>query len=177
MMTLKSEEIFLPIDLESTLGRIEESQEMKESSDASVMMECEPVTRTCEQSPFREDAKQDHQQFIPYPIVETADEVKERPRFGASVGKLLAPSLRLSPCETIQVDWVPEDMTPIDGPVDDDFSISTSAEDSLEVDDNPDFEDIQDRVSFWDETIVDESSQPKLAPSVSFSSHADVSMV
>ena len=158
MMTLKSEEIFQPIDLESTLGRIEESQEMKESSDASVMMECEPVTRTCEQSPFREDAK-------------------ERPRFGASVGKLLAPSLRLSPCETIQVDWVPEDMTPIDGPVDDDFSISTSAEDSLEVDDNPDFEDIQDRVSFWDETIVDESSQPKLAPSVSFSSHADVSMV
>jgi hypothetical protein len=177
MMTIKSEEMFLPIDLESTLGRIDESQEGQASSDASVMMECEPVTRTCEQSPFREDMKQDYQQFIPYPIVETADEVKERPRFGASVGKFLAQSPTLTSCETIQVDWVPEDLAPIDDPVGDDFSVSTSADDSIEVDDNPDFEDIEDRVSFWDEANADESGQPRLAPSVSFSSHADISML
>jgi hypothetical protein len=175
-MTIKSEEIYLPIDLETSLGRIEESQEMKETLDDSERMECEPTTRTCEQSPFREDRKQDHQHFIPYPIAETDDEINERHRLGASVGKILPPSPTLTFNEKIHVDWVPADLEPVEDSVEDDFSISTSEDDSLVAEDNLDFEDISDRVSFWDEANEDPVMPPKLAPSVSFSSNADVSM-
>jgi hypothetical protein len=176
-MTIKLEEMYLPIDLESSLGRIEESQESQEVQRDTEMVECESSTRTCSQSPFQEDTFQDHQQFIPYPIAETDDEIIERQRLGASVGKFLPPPQSMPANETIQIDWVPEDLTPVEDPVDDDFSISTSAEDSLVAEDDClDLEDIQDRVSFWDQADDENPIPPKLAPSVSFSSNADVSM-
>lgn len=188
-MTVKSEEMYLPIDLESSLGRIED-----DSSDTMAavdpgnrdadMMDCEPVmTRTCEQSPFEDDMKQDHQHMIPYPIAETDDEIQDRQRLGPSVGKILPPSQTSMSMETHQVDWVPEDMAPVENPVGDEFSLSTTEGESLAEEEELNFEDIQDRVSFWESSTDKEevpslhAQQNQITTSVTFSSHADESLI
>jgi len=172
-MTRKSEEIFRPIDLESSLGRIEDAQ-MNESME----LEFEPVTKTCEQSPFGNDClneRHDQQCFAPYPIAETDAEIIERQRLGESVGTYLPPLTMLS---GRQVDWVPEDLEPAEDPGDDDFSITSADEESL-MEENMEFERIEDPSSFWDSGVVQSSSdQPYMVPStVSYSSHADSSLI
>jgi len=175
-MTFKGDEIDLPIDLELSLGRIEDSQEQGEGQEISQAMECESMTRTCEQSPFPEDIGEDQQQCIPYPVDETDDEIRGRISLGVSVGKLLryqSPSFMST--DTRQVDWVPEDVAYVEGSVHDDFSMSSSSssQDPSEMEENLDLEGIQDRVSFWDEANVENANPPKLAPNVSFSSRAE----
>ena len=172
-MTGKSEEIFRPIDLESSLGRIEDAQ-MNETND----METEPMTKTCEQSPFESsftNVHQDQQCFAPYPIAETDAEILERQRLGESVGKFLPP---LTLQSGRQVDWVPEDIEPAEDPGDDDFSLTSAEEESL-VEENMEFERIEDPVSFWEADFVHVSSeQPEaVASTISFTSHADSSLI
>lgn len=172
-MTGKSEEIFRPIDLESSLGRIEDAQ-MKETID----METEPLTKTCEQSPFESsfsNVNQDQQCFAPYPIAESDAEIIERQRLGESVGKFLPPVTLQS---GRQVDWVPEDIEPAEDPGDDDFSLTSAGEESL-VEENMEFERIEDPVSFWESSFVHVSSDQHqvLASTISFTSHADSSHI
>jgi hypothetical protein len=165
-MTMKSEEMFRPIDLESSLGKIEDSQ-MNGSDD----MDCEPVTNTCEESPLLKESTY----MTPYPIAESSAEIRERQRLNESVGKIL-PTQALHSSLGRQVDWVPEDLEPVEHPVDDDeFSLTSAEEDSL-VEENVDFEEIEDRVSFWDSGVAQPSEQPH-SSTVSFSSHADASQI
>lgn len=172
-MTGKSEEMFRPIDLESSLGRIEDAQ-MNETND----MEMEPLTKTCEQSPFESSfstMNQDQHCFAPYPIAETDAEIIERQRLGESVGKFLPP---LTLQSGRQVDWVPEDLEPADDPGDDDFSLTSAEEESL-VEENMEFERIEDPISFWESDFVHVSSDhPQgFASTISFTSHADSSQI
>jgi hypothetical protein len=167
-MTMKSEEMFRPIDLESSLGKIEDSQ-MNGTDD----MDYEPVTNTCEESPFLKDSTN----MAPYPIAESSAEIRERQRLNESVGKLLPTQALQFADGRPKVDWVPEDLEPVEHPVDDDddFSITSEEEESL-VEENVDFEEIEDRVSFWDSGV--EQSSEQLHPSaVSFCSHAEASQI
>lgn len=172
-MKMQSEEIFRPIDLESSLGKIEDAT-MNETDD----MDYEAGTNTCEQSPFDgEDSglKQDQLHVAPYPIAESDAEIKERLRLNESVGKFLRPQTFQSAVR--QVDWVPEDLEPVEHPGDEDFSLTSAEEESL-VEDNLEFEMIDDPVSFWDSNFVQTSDQAKVIPStVSYSSHADASLI
>lgn len=167
-MTMKSEEMFQPIDLESSLGKIEDDP-MHGADD----MDCEPCTKTCEQSPFLKESTN----IAPYPIAESNDEIRERQRLNESVGKLLPPPT-LQSSDGRQLDWVPEDLEPVEDPVDDDeFSLTSAEEESL-VEENAEFEEIEDRVSFWDSGVEHPPSEQQLHPSsVSFSSHADESQI
>lgn len=168
---MQSEEIFRPIDLESSLGRIEDA-----SAPESDEMDIEPVTKTCEQNPFQTDCtdhKQDPTSFAPYPIAETEAEIKERQRLNDSVGKFLPQQTFQSAPR--QVDWVPEDLEPVEG--DDDFSLSSAEEESI-AEENVEFERIEDPVSFWDSGVDHSMDHYNVIPStVSYSSHADASMI
>ncbi len=169
-MTRKSEEMFRPIDLESSLGRIEDAQENE-----VIDMEQEPLTKTCEQSPFETDSsdlvRHDQHSYAPYPIAESDAEIMERQRLGESVGKFLPPITSQS---GRQIDWVPEDLEPADDPGDDDFSLTSAEEESL-VEENMEFERIEDPVSFWESGVEHTySDHYNMVPStVSFSSHAE----
>ena len=171
---MKCEEMFQPIDLESSLGRIDDDTK-NESND----MDCEPVTNTSEQSPFQKgytDETHDQRNFAPYPIAETHAEVKERQRLSESVGKFLPPHTTFqSPVR--QVDWVPEDLELVEHPGEDEFSLTSAEEESL-VEENLEFEKIDDPVSFWDSGVQQSSNQPNMIPStVSYSSHAGESLI
>jgi len=145
------ENIFVPIDLEMSLGKIDED----ETPSMPMQVEDSPVTRTCNHIPFG-----DSHVISPYPYSETVDEVRERRTLTETDPSwpLRAPPLTEEPMELI--------------PVDDDFSLSSEEAGSLE-----EFEEtMEDPVSFWEsasEIMVakEESPQPTLIPqSESYSS-------
>jgi hypothetical protein len=193
--TSTPEAIFIPIDLEASLGRIEELGNEK----IKACMECDDQqehftppppfrnTRTSSRTPFtsRDDT------IAPYPISETDAEIRERQRLSESVGNnwtLVAPyTISNDDCSMMEV-------TATDSPLnDDDFSLTDDGADSL-IETQEDFplERIDDPISFWEENIPIITSTPteeqasKLQQqqqlnqdipfSVSFSSHAELSM-
>jgi hypothetical protein len=152
--TTTPEAIFIPIDLEASLGRIEDGE-----SENQGCMEDEPTTKTSSGTPFTSE-----QVFAPYPISETDDEIRERRKLAESVGghwslagqvaPLLADDHQPSMMDmerSEELMLVPED--------DDDFSLSVEEAESLTGEDFH-LERIQDRVSFWETTSVSESTPP-----------------
>lgn len=195
--SITPESIFIPIDLEASLGRIEEMS----SECIGANMDCDDQqkhwinpppppppfrnTRTSSRTPFtpRDDT------IAPYPISETDAEIRERQRLEESVGSnwtLVAPYTGSNDdCSMMEV-------TATDSPLnDDDFSLTDDGTDSLiEAQEDFPLERIDDPISFWEENIpitstpTDEqtSSQQQhqhnlhIPYSVSFSSHAELSM-
>jgi hypothetical protein len=191
------EAIFIPIDLEASLGRIEEmSNENIEACmyfyDQHHQQLTPPPsfhnTRTSSRTPFTppEDT------IAPYPISETDVEIRERQRLSESVGSnwtLVAPYTdRNDDCSMMEV-------TATVSPLEDDcFSLTDDGTDSLIVaQEDMQLERIDDPISFWEENIpVASSSTEEQASkqqqeqqqllnqnipfSVSFSVHADLSM-
>jgi hypothetical protein len=172
--TTTPEAIFIPIDLEASLGRIEEGEEENQQC-----MECEPVTRTSSSTPFASE-----QTFAPYPISETDDEIKERQKLAESVGahwsSLSGPAMPAlaDDQQILSMDFEPSEALMLVPEDDDDFSLSAEEAGSL-TDEDFQLERIQDRVSFW-ETAVSEATDgqplqhlPTIPLSVSFSSHIE----
>jgi hypothetical protein len=172
--TTTPEAIFIPIDLEASLGRIDEGEKENQQS-----MDCEPTTRTSSRTPFTSE-----QSFAPYPISETDDEIKERQKLAESVGAhwSLTGQVTVADDQQAMMDveqsealmLVPED--------DDDFSLSEEEAGSL-TEEVFQLDKIQDRVSFWETAAVTESAphstdsqqqQQSIIPlSVSFSKHVE----
>lgn len=161
MTTRKTEAIFIPLDLEASLGRIEDENGQED------MMDCEPATRTSENNPFKskDDEKKNHHIIAPYPLSETDAEINDRQRLaesGVTNWTLATPTEQSKP-------WCAEDLEliPDDG---DDFSLSSQEAGSLNEEDLQ-LEKIKDPASFWDATVPNTTSQPNIIPfSVSFSS-------
>mmetsp|Transcript_28503 Transcript_28503/g.50492 ORF Transcript_28503/g.50492 Transcript_28503/m.50492 type:complete len:196 (-) Transcript_28503:338-925(-) len=175
MTTSTSEAIFIPIDLEASLGRIEDSA--NEQS-----MQCEPITRTSPGTPFRQDSNSFS--IAPYPISETPDEIKERQRLTESVGSnwtLVTPSSLSSSSDANQPqplrlqyhefhdgdDDSMMEVTATEALEDDDFSLTGEDTESLAHEDLQ-LERIEDPVSFWEETAV-----PPAATAESKNSNSD----
>jgi hypothetical protein len=172
--TSTPEAIFIPIDLEASLGRIEEGEKENQQS-----MECEPITRTSSGTPFNSEPI-----FVPYPISETDDEIKERQRLAESVGanwSLSGPSMSLlgDDQQMMTMDFEPAEALMLVPEDDDDFSLSAEEAGSL-TDEDFQLERIQDQESFWETPAVSEAAdgQPlsllsTIPLSVSFSSHME----
>jgi hypothetical protein len=166
MTTGTAEAIFIPIDLEISLGKIEDSK-MNGPDD----MDCEPITRTSN-NPFRslseESFGKDHHIISPYPYSETDAEIRERQR--------LAESVETTWSMTKQPAWSGEDLELIPDDGDDDFSLSSQEAGSLSEEDLQ-LEKIEDPASFWETDVpASTAAQPNLIPfSVSFSSGCDSS--
>jgi hypothetical protein len=166
MTTITTEAIFIPIDLEASLGKIEDNP-MRDNDD----MDCEPIARTSN-NPFNEDnLKKDHHIISPYPLSETYDEIRERQRLTDQVGDNW--SLTGKPESERQSDWIELELIPADD-AEDDFSMTSEEAGSLNEDDL-ELERIEDPVSFWEAGFPSTSTeQPNIIPfSVSFSSGCD----
>jgi hypothetical protein len=172
MMTGTTEAIFNPIDLEASLGKIEDIY-MKGQDD----MDCEPVTRTSN-NPFRSSSEEslgkDHHVISPYPYSETYTEIRERQRLEESVETTWSMAVQSGPEK--QPAWSGEDLELIPDDGDDDFSLSSQEAVSLTEEDLQ-LEKIQDPASFWETDVpASTAAQPNLIPfSVSFSSGCDSS--
>ena len=172
MPTGTTEAIYIPIDLEASLGKIEDAK-MNDGDE----MDCEPITRTSN-NPFRTSSEgnsgQDQRFISPYPYSETDAEIKERQRLAESSvveSWSMAVDASSSPQQT---EWkgVGLELIPNDG--DDDFSISSDEEGSLHEEDLQ-FEKIDDPASFF-ESNVPTNGNPNVIPfSASFSSGCDLS--
>jgi hypothetical protein len=172
MTTGTTEAIVFPIDLEASLGKIEDI-EMYGTDD----MDCEPVTRTSN-NPFRSSSEEslgkDHHIISPYPYSETDAEIRERQRLAESVETTWSMPVQAGPEK--QPAWSGEDLELIPDDGDDDFSLSSQEAGSLS-EEGLQLEKIADPASFW-ETCVPASTadQPTIIPfSVSFSSGCDSS--
>jgi hypothetical protein len=170
-MTGTTEAIFGPINLEASLGRIEDDQILP-SEDA---MECEQSARTSD-NPFREEDMMKEQHVIsPYPYSETESEIVERIRLHESVGKDWTMADQTVAHD--EPEWVELKLIPDDAADNDDFSLSSEGSESLKEEEDLELEKIEDPVSFF-ETNVPETSQgyPNVIPfSVSYSSGCDTS--
>ena len=188
--TAAPEAIFIPIDLEASLGRIEEMN--GEKNEANIM-DCEDRlqqlsspppqhnTRTSSRTPFTTSLRDDA--IAPYPISETDAEIRERQRLSESVGNhwsLVSPQTSSSDEHSMM------EVTATDSPLDDDdFSLTEDGADSLVAQEDFQLERIDDPISFWEENIPIEehtfkqqsqSSIQEIPFSVSFNSHPESSM-
>lgn len=143
-----TESIYIPIDLESSLGKIEMSDSTTDS------MQIEPVARTS-QNPFREIHSKNTHFIKPYPLSETDVEIKDRENLSQAVGS----------------DW---SLTGEPGYVKDSSDwpwLSDGADDAMslpleEVDTSMDedivLDKIEDPASFWDVSVPKATAeQPK----------------
>jgi hypothetical protein len=166
MTTGTTEAIFIPIDLEISLGKIEDSQ-MNGPDD----MDCEPITRTSN-NPFRslseESCGKDHHIISPYSYSETDAEIRERQRLEESVETTWSMTVQAGPEK--QPAWSGEDLELIPDDGDDDFSLSSQEAGSLSEEDLQ-LEKIEDPASFWEtDVLASTADQPNKIPfSVSFS--------
>lgn len=141
MTKVPTEAIYISIDLESSLGKIDDGK-TNESEDP---MEVEVVARTS-QDPFREQHSKRCHYISPYPFSETDREIKEREKLSEAVGSDW--SLTGKPGDFTndsEWDWLPED-------ADDTMSlplgeVETSMEEDIEL------EKIEDPASFWDVNV------------------------
>jgi hypothetical protein len=181
------EAIFVPIDLEASLGRIEERQ------DGETMMECnprrrQPVTRTSSGIPFSKIQFQQQQQssIAPYPISETDAEIKERQKLTESVPNwnLATPSHHHDEQQVIYDDsHSMMEVTATEEALDDvdDFSLSGDASLAPEDEEEFELERIDDPVSFWEvtpttTTTTGAESSSMIPAAVTFSSTEGESM-
>eukprot|EP00934_Nitzschia_sp_Nitz4_P007727 Nitzschia sp. Nitz4//scaffold165_size50357//898//1404//NITZ4_007012-RA/size50357-processed-gene-0.42-mRNA-1//1//CDS//3329538105//7717//frame0 len=161
--TPSTESFYIPIDLESSLGRIENDPAGDDG------MDCETVTNTSEHSPFATSGQmqEDHHVITPYPIEGSKCEARERHRLTESVGKLLPPP---PPLSGKQVDWVPEDIEPVEDPGDDDYSLSSESLEEGDVE----LEGFDDPVSFFESAVA--SHPPAIPQAITYTSCDDASM-
>lgn len=173
MTTGTSEAMFIPIDLEASLGKIEDSG-AGEVDD----MDCEPITRTSN-NPFRSTSEEsfgkDHHIIAPYPYSETEAEIKERKKLTQSVGNTW--SMPMEQEAANQTSWTNEDLELIPDDGGDDFSLSSEEAGSLS-EEYLQLEKIKDPASFWETDVpASTNDQPNVIPfSVSFSSVCDSSL-
>ncbi|KAG7340700.1 hypothetical protein IV203_024243 [Nitzschia inconspicua] len=161
--TSAPEAIFIPIDLEASLGRIEE---IMNCNGMNSEMDCDQQlqhptpppphhnTRTSSRTPF---TSQDDT-IAPYPISETDDEIKERQRLSESVGNnwtIVAPHQS----HTFDDHHSMMEVTATESPLDnDDFSLTEDGANSLAVQEDLQLERIDDPISFWEENIIPTSN-------------------
>jgi hypothetical protein len=135
-----TEAIFVPIDLEASLGKIDDC-DMKE-------MESEPVsprTRTSDGVPSTVECfNRGKRAMAPYPFSQCASELKEREKLTQHVGYIF--DIQIQPA-----DWAMTDTQMEMVPEDDDFSITSHDAASL-ADENFSLEEISDDpATFWEE--------------------------
>jgi hypothetical protein len=173
MTTGTTEATSIPIDLEASLGKIDDSQ-MNGPDD----MDCEPFTRTSN-NPFRSSSEEslgkDHS-MSPYSYsAETDAQIRERKRLAESVETTWSMTVEVGPKK--QPAWSGGDLELIPDDDDDDFSLSSEEAGSLGEEDLQ-LEKIEDPASFWDTYVpASTADQPNIIPfSVSFSSVCDSSL-
>jgi hypothetical protein len=192
--TTAPEAIFIPIDLEASLGRIEEMNSEKneanimDCADQQQQQQSPPPppqhnTRTSSRTPFTSSLRDDP--IAPYPISETDAEIKERQRLSESVGNHWS---LVSPQSSGNDDDSMMEVTATDSPLDDDdFSLTEDGAGSLVGQEDLQLERIDDPISFWEDNIPTEeycfkqqqlqsTSNQEIPFSVSFSSHPESSM-
>ena len=165
MTTITSEAIFVvPIDLEASLGKIDDGMGQQD-------MDCEPVTRTSSNNPFKgrlEEGGEDQHIISPYPYSETDAEIKERLRLEEAGVTSWSSAMQTTDATKESLELIPDDG-------DDDFSLSEEEAGSLSEEDLQ-LEKIEDPASFWDSAAANQPSSPNVIPfSVSFSSACDSS--
>lgn len=134
------EAIFVPIDLEASLGKIDDCdmQEMESDPDS-------PRTRTSDGVPSTVECfNRGKRAMVPYPFSQTASELKEREKLTQNVGYIF--DIQIQPA-----DWTMADTQMEMAPEDDDFSITSHDAASL-AEENFSLEEIsEDPASFWEE--------------------------
>jgi hypothetical protein len=161
--TTAPEAIFIPIDLEASLGRIEEMNSEKneanimDCADQQQQQQSPPPppqhnTRTSSRTPFTSSLRDDP--IAPYPISETDAEIKERQRLSESVGNHWS---LVSPQSSGNDDDSMMEVTATDSPLDDDdFSLTEDGAGSLVGQEDLQLERIDDPISFWEDNIPTE---------------------
>jgi small-conductance mechanosensitive channel len=145
MTQLTPEAIFVPIDLEASLGKIDDC-DMQE-------MESDPVsqrTRTCDGVPSTVECfNREKRAMAPYPFSQTASELKEREKLTQNVGYIF--DIQGQPEGLKPEDWTMIDTQMDMVPEDDDFSITSHDAASL-AEENFSLEEISENLaSFWEE--------------------------
>lgn len=161
------EAIFVPIDLEASLGRIEDL-DMQE-------MESDPVfrrTKTCDGVPSTVECfNRGKRAMAPYPFSQTASELKEREKLTQNVGYMFDNQIQ-------PADWIMTDTQMEMVPEDDDFSITSHDAASL-AEENFSLEEIsEDPATFWEEgaSPAPNTQQGSVPCQVSVGSMNDVSL-
>ena len=161
------EAITITIDLEASLGRIEDDTMMEDSirgGDDSTM-ECEHTARTSNNPFATKDQQQQHSNVIsPYPLSETECERKALRRLSQCGVQWPMVSEHTQQTVPLQEDaeWVelkqvvpPDDTNHESDDDDDNFSLSSEGSESLKDGDELDFEKIEDPVSFFEKSATD----------------------
>lgn len=166
-----TEAIFIPIDLEASLGKIEDIP-MNDCDD----MDCEPIARTSN-NPFNEEkVNKDHHVIFPYPYSQTVDEITERKKLTESVGSNWSLAGQAD-ASGKQSPFIGDDFEIIPNDCDDDFSISSEAAGSMNEEDL-ELERIEDPATFWESGAEATAGQPTIIPfSVSFSYADDSTLI
>eukprot|EP00339_Tiarina_fusa_P019775 CAMPEP_0117044610 /NCGR_PEP_ID=MMETSP0472-20121206/30914_1 /TAXON_ID=693140 ORGANISM="Tiarina fusus, Strain LIS" /NCGR_SAMPLE_ID=MMETSP0472 /ASSEMBLY_ACC=CAM_ASM_000603 /LENGTH=180 /DNA_ID=CAMNT_0004756399 /DNA_START=139 /DNA_END=681 /DNA_ORIENTATION=+ len=169
-----TEAIFTPIDLEASLGRIEDLQLIVSNEDA---MDCEQEqTPRTSDNPFREAESKEQHVISPYPYSETESEIAERRRLHESVGKdwTLGEQPVQQQQPPVEPDWIELELIPDDDADNDEFSLSSEGSESLKAEEDVELEKIEDPVSFFETNVPASSEYPTVIPlCVSFASGCD----
>jgi hypothetical protein len=160
LATSAPEAIFVPIDLEASLGRIEdcaprESQDDDMDCDGQGPPPPQPFhnTRTSSRTPFSQQSSETFS-IAPYPISETDAEIRERQRWLMNESTGLGTVIQgLSSYPYYNDERSMMEVTATDSTLDDDdFSIEDDGSLAQE-----ELERIEDPVSFWETTAVQQT--------------------
>ena len=134
------EATFVPIDLEASLGKIEDC-DMQEMESVPLS----PRTKTCDGVPSTVECfNRGKRAMAPYPFSQTASELQEREKLSQNVGYIF--DIQIQP-----TDWTMADTQMEMVPENDDFSITSHDAASL-ADENFSLEEISDDpATFWEE--------------------------